>query len=538
MEAPLTEKEIEFCEHFYTPTSMTENLIPVNENAPHCWSDKEDCIYEYLYQEMMQNFSYLVANDPELTPQQNFNKRKGAGDCYSIGSRGTGKSFFIKIDVFLTWIHKVTEGCISSFDQKHLSKVTDPIASYIESHPFAKIFHLKKGATASVNRKHGGLRAVSEHGCLIESANEKVEGNNPGTDFHSKHFEILWIEEVSYISDEGTQKRVDAGSQLGVIERFSGIPDLRIGSPLTKLLHNKNISKKIWRLPQYVKPTWSDELKEDRILHYGGENSSAYKLNVEAEIIEGAEGFWDIDRLKEKCYNPKRKVKIFEISKESFAKFKSNIIVERMPGTEKVFICSDIGLGGSASQVIIIFKVGDKYKYVYNIPLFKLIQKEQAEVFKWLYDVLGGAFISIDATGDGGVINDYLFDMGVPQECLLKVKFNENIEIDFEKDPETGYVITDKNGQPVMKKMNTLDFAMQEMEKIFYEGMMEVPQDENFFEEFNGFYVKMVGTRKAYGSNTSDHKHQSFQVFSVCRYFNEFNELKSVQNQPRCYGVI
>jgi hypothetical protein len=79
---------------------------------------------------------------------------------------------------------------------------------------------------------------------------------------------------------------------------------------------------------------------------------------------------------------------------------------------------------------------------------------------------------------------------------------------------------------------------MQEMEKIFYEGMMEVPQDENFFEEFNGFYVKMVGTRKSYGSNTSDHKHQSFQVFAVCRYFNEFNELKTVQNQPRCYGVI
>lgn len=922
MELPLTEKEIEFMEHFYTPTSMTENLIPVNENAPHCWNEKEDCIYEYPYQEMMQNFSYLVANDSELKPEVLALKKKGAGDCFSIGSRNTGKSFFLKIDVFLTWIHKVKEACLASFDQKHLSKVADPIAAYIESHPFAKIFHLKKGATASVNRKHGGLRAVSEHGCLIEGANEKVEGNNPGTDFHSKHYEVFWYEEAcvdrntlvrivdknglirsefigklinsgewkdvliysynfekrklelkpiinifkktiphysywdlkvenfgnteyrrlitsqnqkiytdngykqveelnigdklysidydrlsdlqkqiligtllgdacinkkakgkchpaihfvhglnqqeyikykrecfgnlfrsfhrsknkdgwnfqdtsfggktikgtsdtcidfyeflnfkketldetllqkylspvslafwiaddgsligndgktektkvirihsygfnykshiilqtilkekfdldvnikelnrfgkhyyylefnslntlklialikdyihptlyykiytkielcnfiysnvipkfidlgnqvqdllqpvkllskekvykkswtmydvevadnhnffasgllisnSYMSAEGTEKRIDAGSSLGYIERISGIPDLRIGSPLTKILSDKKLKRYIWRLPQFVRPDWSDAMREKRIAEYNGQNSSSYKLNVEAEIMEGAEGFWDIDRLKEKCYNPKRKVKVFEVSKDSFSKFKSNIIVERMPGTEKVFICSDIGLGGSASQIIIIFKVGDKYKYVYNIPLFKLIQKEQAEVFKWLYDVLGGAFIAIDATGDGGVINDYLFDMGVPQECLLKVKFNENIEIDFEKDPETGYVITDKNGEPVMKKMNTLDFAMQEMEKIFYEGMMEVPQDENFFEEFNGFYVKMVGTRKSYGSNTSDHKHQSFQVFAVCRYFNEFNELKTVQNQPRCYGVI
>jgi hypothetical protein len=34
---------------------------------------------------MMQNFSYLVAHDSKLTEQQNFNKRKGAGDCWAIG---------------------------------------------------------------------------------------------------------------------------------------------------------------------------------------------------------------------------------------------------------------------------------------------------------------------------------------------------------------------------------------------------------------------------------------------------------------------
>ena len=49
---------------------------------------------------MMQNFSYLVANDPELQPGDLALKKKGAGDCFSIGSRNTGKSFYLKIDVF------------------------------------------------------------------------------------------------------------------------------------------------------------------------------------------------------------------------------------------------------------------------------------------------------------------------------------------------------------------------------------------------------------------------------------------------------
>lgn len=538
MEAPLTEKEIEFCEHFYSPTSMTENLIPVNENAPHTWDASCECFTLYLYQIIMQNFSYLIAYDLELTNQENHLKKVGAGTGYIIGSRNTGKSFNCKIDVFLTWIHKVREACIASFDQKHLSKIADPIASYIETHPFGKIFHLKKGATASVNRKHGGLRAVSEHGCLIESANEKVEGNEPGTDFHSKHFEILWYDEASYQSEEGTKKRIDSGSSLGYIERLYGIPDLRIGSPLTKLLHDPKKRRYVWRLPQAVRPDWSDEMREQRIVQYGGANSSGFLLNVDAEILEGAEGFFDIGRIKEECLDVKKRVKYFEVSKDNFDKFKSQIIVERLPGTEQVFIASDIGYGGSASQVIIIFKVGNKYKYVYNIPLFKLIHKEQAEVFKWLYDVLGGGFISNDATSDNGAIIDDLFDMGVPQEHLLKVEFNRNIDVGFEKDPDTGYVLLDKTGNPIMKTVGTLDWANQELENVFYNGLMELSQDENLLEELNGYFVKMTGMRKSYGSSTTDHKLQSFQVFAISRFFNEFNKLQDNQNQPRCYGVI
>ena len=815
-------------------------------------------------------------------------------------------SFILKIDVLLTWIHKVREGCLASFDQKHLSKVTDPISSYLESHPFAKIFHLRKGNTQSINRKHGGLRAISEHGCLIESANEKIEGNNPGTDFQGKHYETFWYEEASFMSKRGTDQRIDAGSSLGYIIRPSGIPDLRIGSPLTQILQDKKLKRWIWRLPQMVRPDWSDEMREKRIAEYNGEscfdtktevltnngwknyltiseddmvlsmnpetkyadyykikeiheydyngdlnyydglklnfaitdnhkllyqttkkglrleslknltnhnnkqeksivtgiqefcrncgkkldlktkrqkhfcshkcnhsfykktfdanlqkvyipnffkfkgknkkfiefktdvcnaknhkikmedwlqflgwwlaegsisntkrykkngeiyysntinvsqtkkynlkeisdvlirmgftgkynhlsfafhfnskaivehlkkecykgdlirvktvyncynkkipnyvydlsprllnifldafnkgdgdakrqkyyttsiqlanglqeliykagnsaiikklksktifgvayelnerkykqkgsfcrfnkiqrkhytgkiwclevephhnffirrnnrchftgNSAGYKLNVLAETIEGAEGFWDIARLKENSYKPSRRVKYFEINKENFPNFRQNIIVERPAGTEQVFICSDIGYSGSPSQLIIIFKIGEKYKYMYNISMFKLIHNEQAEVVKWLYDVLGRAFIATDATGDNGAIIDDLFKEGIPQEHLLKVFFNANIEVGFEVD-ENGKILKDTHGNPLMKKANTLDWSMSELEKIMYSGITEIPQDENFFEEFNSYYVRMTGTRKSYGTSTTDHKHQS-----------------------------
>jgi len=845
-------------------------------------------------------------------------------------------SFFLKIDIFLTWIHKVREACIASFDQKHLSKVTDPSASYLDSHPFAQIFHLAKGNKKSVSRAFGGLKAVSQHGCLIESANEKIDGNKPGEDFHGKHYEIMWYEEASYMSKKGTEKRIDSGSSLGYIERPSGIPDLRAGSPLTKILQDKKLKRWVWKLPQYVRPDWSTKMKQKRIGEYNGEscfdtetevltnngwknhltiseddmvlslnpetqyadyykikeiykydydgklnyydglklnfaitdqhkllyqttkkglrletlnnltnhnnkqeqsvvleiqefcrkcgkkldlkikrqkhfcsqecnhsfykksfdsnlqkiyipntfkykgkdtkyiefntekknaknhkikmedwlqflgwwlaegsianskrytkngeiyysntvnisqtkkynlkeisdvlirmgftgkynnsslafhfnskaivehlkkecykgdlirvktvyncynkkipnyvydlsprllniflnafnkgdgdskriayyttsiqladglqelifkvghsaiikrsksgtkfgikytlcersykqkgnrcyfnkivkkqyngliwdlevephhnffirrnnrchftgNSSAYRLNVEAEEIEGTEGFWDMIRLKDASYNQSRHLKYFEVNKENFDKFKTEIIVERMAGTEQVFICSDIGYSGSPSQLIVIFKIGNKYKYAYNIPMFKLLHKEQAQVVKWLYDVLGGAFVATDATGDNGAIIDDLFDMGIPQEHLLKVFFNKNMVVGYQKDKD-GKILKDNEGKPLLQEANTIQWAMSELEKLLYgdeDYGMDIPQDENFLEEFNGFLRLMNGTRVSYDSSTSDHKHQSFQCFAICRFFNEFNALKDSSSQDRDYG--
>lgn len=853
MHDQLTEKNIEFCEFYSDPTALTECLIPENFNAPQIWSAECDTITLRPYQFAMQNYSYLYADDIELSKQENFNIKKGAGDSYQIGARDLGKSYLIKIDVLLSIIKGIVEGCVASCDAKHLKNITEPIASFLEAHKFLKIFHLRDSRKKTVVRSP--LTVLTEHGSLIKSANEKIDSNNPGTQFHSMHYETFWYEEFSYHTDDGFKKRVDSGSSLGNIERVSGIPDLRIGSPMTKILNISRLKNWIWRLPQYciaenskilmadystkniqdvnigdkilsitekqpfriveaevenkvftgIKDTvvlenktnkleitsdhkifaktnpwdknwkswdefkshyltysipnyvedykkyyegmflgllecegsfttrnnrpfysigqksekdtlefllnylnikhtkyfdnndkdfayfylkscereyikflydnlelskdrllgfivgfvigdgcvhfnaktkhrdlviaqknkckilekvlsllnirytkckhgsnecfkylisyldlpiyapfskkaqiyqkmikgqsllpfrrtkiyktennksrvwdltttsgtfiangfivhncrsdWSEQTKQEKIEFYGGESSSAYKVNVEAEIIEGAYGFWDMKRLKQKCLREGQRVKYFEIHKDFFHDFENRLIVERLAGTEQVFICADIGGQASPTEIVIIFKVGDKYKYIYNISLFKLIQKEQAKVFKFLYDKLGTAFIAIDATCDNGVIIDYLFDAGIPQEHLLKVFFNKNIEVGFELD-ENGNAQRDKNGELVMKKARTIDWAMQELEKIIYDGKIEIPIQEKFLKEFNGFICKQTGMRKEYGSTTTDHLHQAMQVFSICRFFNEFNMNKNINSTKRCWGLI
>lgn len=533
LQTTMTEKELEFMEHYYDPTSLTENLFPKNFNAPQAWSRKEKCLILRLYQLVMQNFSYMYANDPLLSDKENFSFKKGAGDLYSIGARNLGKSFILIIDNVLTVLHAVQESCVASFDSDHLKKVTEPIASFIENHKFLKIFHLKQSKKDSVNR--APFKVVTENGAVMYGINEQVEGANPGVAFHGKHFFYRSYEEFSYSSDEGNKKSIDAENSIGHIERPSGIPDLCIGSPLGKIINNRELKPWIWKAPQYIREDWDEKIEKEKADEYGGKSSAGYCLNVLAETVEGAYGFWDMARLKEMSVKSKGIVKSFEISKDTFDNFEERLIIERMSGAQTVFISSDIGLGAAPTEINIVFFDGKKYKYIYNITIFRLIQDEQADIFEYLYKKLGGAFIAIDATGDGGVIIDELIKRGIDPKHLLKVKFNENIEVGFAKDDEDDLMF-DKDGNPIMILANTMEWSMKELEKIFYSGDFETPPDPKLLTEFTNIIAKQSKLKTIYGSKSADHLHQSFQVFSISKFFNEFNNINETKSS-RSFGV-
>jgi len=170
--------------------------------------------------------------------------------------------------------------------------------------------------------------------------------------------------------------------------------------------------------------------------------------------------------------------------------------------------------------------IGKKFKYAYNISLYRLIQDEQAEIFYWLWEKLEGAYIAIDATHDGGVIIDRLKEKGIPTEYLLKVKFNENIEIDFERDNESDEPLMDNDNNPIMRQANTEHWSFSELEKFFYSGEFETPPDAKFEDQFSNIICKRNKLKTLFDSKGANHLVQAFQVFAICRFFNQFNILK------------
>jgi len=841
MHSQLTESEIELMEAMSDPTAMTECLIPESINSPQSWPNCQ-CLTLRDYQFAMQNYSYLIADDPQLSQVENFKLKKASGDLYSIGSRNTGKSMFLIIDVVLSFIHNCKEGCVASVSFDKLKKVAWPICKFIESHKFAKIFHLNKETTRSKTVKRDPLTVNGEHGAVILSVNEKVAEDNPGVQFQGKHFDIRWSEEFSYSSKQGQQNAEDAEMSYGHIERPSGIPDLHIDSPLGKILKNKKLKNWLWKLPQYcigehskilmsdystkniedmsigdriltvpekkpfriieatvlnkmyngVKNTvllenginklpltldhkiftrtngynkkwkswleykdkylaysipnyvrnykqyyegmflgflecegsfkrnkrefsigqkseketlefllnylsieytkyadnkienfeyfylkvsnrdyiyflydnlklsydrllgfligfvigdgcvhfnpktahrdltiaqknkcdileevlkllnvryskvrhstgigcynyiisyldlpiyapfskkgikyqnmvhgqsllgfrrtkcyvkqeqklpvwdltttagsfiangfvvhncredWTDEVEDKKAEFYGGRMAAGYKLNVEAEELEGAFNFFDIARFKESSYYKTGRIKSFEIGKETFEGFENRLHIERMPGSEQIYVCADIGTGSAPTEIIIIFFDGKIFKYTYNVTLYRLIQDEQYEIFKWIYDKLEAAYIAIDATHDGGVIIDMLRKNGIDEDHLLKVKFNENIDVDFERD-EDDELLMDDNNEPIMKQANTESWSFSELEKIFYGSEFKTPPDAKLEDQVTNVICKRAKLKTLYDSKGANHLTQAFQVFAICKFFNMFNVLK------------
>lgn len=534
-----TEKDIAFMGAFHDPVALKECLFPENIKAPHLWLE-DDCKMFRMrnYQFVWQNYGLMLCDDNTLTPEKNFKKKIDAGTCYNIGARNTGKSYdFIQLDSCINIIHGAgDESCCGSATQGFLRKVLNPVINLYRNHPFFEIY--KRSGKSEGIRGGSDIEIQTKHGHTFYGRNEKVDSPEPGTQFHGLHYKILQYEESHYMSDSGEEKRVDSGNSMGTIERFSGIPDIRIGSPLGKILREEKNKKFICNLPQYVREDWSEDVKQKRIEKYNGENSLAYKLNVIGEMIEGAEGFWDIERLKKQCQNKSRKIKQFDIDKKKYKTFENHIVIDRLPA-EQIFICADIGAGARPTEIIILFFNGKKYRLEYNISLHKLTKTEQCVIFKYLYDKLGSAFIGLDATTDYGIAEDLENIHKIPKDHIYRANFKTKIPVDFEKD-DNGKIIKDSKGKDALKEVYAIDWAMQRMEHLFYEGFIDIPIDNKFWKEFSAFKVLQSGTRKTYSSSSTDDYHQAFQVFALTQWDKEFQTLINKNNTKKknCLGYI
>lgn len=521
----ITEDELEFMMDFYNPIALIECLFGDFDNLSAFEEDKLG--YVRPYQFSMLSFEYLLDYNPELTAKENFKLKEGAGNIYCFGGRKYGKTLLVEmLDMLASMCLLGSEHVgFSSYDALHIRGILEKIVQVLDVHPFFDTILDPK-----VNRSpnyHFYLRT----GYTLDSVNMNLQSKSPGSQFFQKHFTRLYIEEASFETEEVNKKRLDSISENGCVTRLAGMTNFTKYSPVGRIFYD--MAKKPWisNYPQTVSPKWDAEEKKKAVKEHGGEQSISYRVFVRGEVVEEGVAVFDMERAR-KCYLEDVEIKHIEVNKDNYANYKNVIIVERPKQASQVFIDADIG-ESAPTEITIFFKIGEKYRYAYNITLYNLTHKEQEEVFKYLYNELKGAFIGIDTTeGTGRAIFRALGEI-YPAEQLTWVGFNEKTPVDFDRD-ENEHIIF-KDGKPTYKEEYVSDWSVKRLKDLLYDQLLILPMDYKLDIQLNSVIAMVNATRTVYECvSEEDHLFASFRVFAMAQWQKEFSNIKPLTMKQFC----
>lgn len=532
MIAKIKEQDLKFFQLLVNPISNAEILFH-DFDALGVW-DKNKFGKIRLYQYHMLSYSTLFIEDKKLSKEKNWEIKNDLAESYALGGRLTGKSIIsIILDSLNCTFNQVYRwAVIGSYDKLHLQGIFEKLINAFENHKILKILncHSLRSPTFKLNFANG---------CLLESVNQNVASKNPGGQYFGKHFDLNYMEESSYLTKEVSGKMLMAQAESGCINRFSGMTTFTKTSPIGEIFFDLKNKKKIINIPSYCNPTWNDKKEADAIKEFGGKDSPGYQVQIEGKIIEGAESVFDIQRIRQTYLTDNKglgiAIKAFEVNKDSFFRYKEIIIVEKPINAESLGIYADIGEGSAPSEYVIISRTNNIYKYIYRITTFQLSPEEEKDFLGYLIDVLQPNIIGLDNTSGVGKSLISALAKDYPDN-VIPVSFNENIDIDFEKDIHN-QPIRNKDGSYVFKQANVVDWSIQTLKDIFYSKKIQMYEDIKFDTQINNVIVGKTKQGKVlYGYKTANHLFQAFQVFAICHFLTEFKNIKSAKKRKPGMG--
>lgn len=529
MRKNLTEEELEFMEHWHTPKSFVEVMFSDADNLT-IWK-RNQRLRVRPYQMTMLSSEYLIFPDPKKTEQEIFNMKRRVGAKTVIGGRGYGKTVFERLDIVLTGIHTIWKTAMSAFDQLHVKDVLEQVCRVFEFHPFFKMYY------QGIQRSNPNYNIDLKNGFNLQGVNMNIKKKNAGSAWERLHVHKAWFDEEQYETKAVLEKRNESKSELGIIERVHGITSFHRHSPAGQYFDDlKNIKNRV-NYPRYINH-WTKEDKEKAIERYGGKNSIGYLTNIDGKVVDSAKGLYDMQKIRD-TYNDEKVVKEFEISKKEYTvdennelHWKKNLVLERPKNAEQLYVCADIGRQGTESEIIVVIRIGERYKYLYNITIYQLWEEEQYEVIKFVMEQLKANAIGLDVTdGYGQGIYERLLKV-FPAENLFAIAFNEKLEVGFLIDRDERIVVDEETGKEKIRIERVDRWSVNRLQHLFYNLLIEIPQNFKFDVQFDGMREEIgQGGNRNYKSVTDDHLHQAFQVFGIVWFLTERRELDSVEDE-------
>lgn len=516
----ITDEERDFIEGLEDPLCATEIIFSDLDNF---LLEEENMFAEVRMSQIpMLSFEYMIddenphlGRDAKENKKLNFQQRVKAGSIECFGGRKFGKTHFVeKVDMFLSFIHLPGEHVgFTSLDLLHIKGILEDVIKVLENHTFFKMFQAKI-------QRAPDYRITLRNGYVLDAINMKLQAPNPGDGFFQKHLKRLYIEEGSFETETVYKKRIDAVSEFGAVIRAAGMTNFTRYMPAGRRffdLENRDI---VCNLPQYCNPMWDDKQKQKAIKEHGGENSISYRIFVKGEVVEEGISVFDMERVR-RHYLEDKFVKHFELTKDNFYNFRNVLILDRPSSIEEVYICADIG-ESAPTEIIILFKVGETFKYVYNITCYNLTDKQQPDIFHYLAQTLNANIIALDTTDGTGRSIYRTLNETYPAQNLVFCSFNEKINVDFQKD-DNDNILFGNDGKPLYKQEYVSEYSVLRLKELLYAGKVLLPIDYKLDKQINSVVCSNTGARIAYKVvGDEDHLFSAFRVFAIAEWSKNF----------------
>lgn len=520
-----TKEELLLSRYLADPLYATKILF---SNLNNLTDFNDECSYVRLYQIPYLGFDTVYLEDSSLTDQQNFDIKKGLAERYVFGGRLNGKSLIaVIIDVLLAILNRTFEwAVVCSYDEDHVKQVMEKIILPLEHHPIFRFFNSKNNTQRKPYR-------ITVNKCLLESVNDNVGGRDPGAHHVGKHYDKRYQEESSFLSRIVTNKRKMSISEKGCVNVYSGMTTFNRNSPIGEIFFNKKYKNRIVNTPSYANPTWNKQKEEEAIEEFQGRNSPNYLVQIEGRVIDSMGTALDMDKiysciLKDKNDNPIA-VKHIEITKENYFRYKDILSTLNKPNNvDECIVALDKGEGNAPTEIIIIYKINDKYKYTHNITLRKLGLDEDEELITYIFEKLKANVIGIDATSASGRTVAGHLDNKYPGH-VIAVNFNAKIPVNFERDKETGELLRDTEGNPVYKYEHAKTWSIEQIKDIFYSEKVSCYYDVKMINQFNGLQCLPKQMGFEYKPTTEDHLFQAWQVFAILLWNIRFKIIEEIE---------
>lgn len=307
--------------------------------------------------------------------------------------------------------------------------------------------------------------------------------------------------------------------------------------------HTRESSDNPWtvhRYPAMMRPTWTDEERQDKIKQYGSRDDPDYRRNILGLHGDSMQPIFVLSRLMACCdddttsqYNLEEYTHI-KVKNETLAIMDQDVLdLMQFPkshlshmGTNRnkpkavYWVGMDIGMTRDPSEILVFVEYREKpnderskLKLLTRISMIRVGLTEQTKVILSLIDFYKPKVFSMDRGGLGLPFVQLIKEMAEDednqpqwakifrlQDSLSRVKgynFGEKIIVDF--DPDVDLDLTDNPGRDAGMKRNTKEYGIDKLREVVDNRQIILPWDEELIGQFQGGTISSVAGLDQYG---------------------------------------